>query len=250
MAINLHPLIFILGSVVLMSAISLVGIVTFLFRDKSLDRVFFVLVSFATGSLLGAAFLDLLPEAVSEGVKSTVFGGVLLGIMLFFLVEKFLYWYHCHEGECDIHQFTYLNLIGDGIHNFIDGVIITSAFLTSVPLGLITSFAIMLHEIPQELGDFSILVYGGFSRAKALAYNFISSLAALAGALSAYFFLTQIKDITSSIIGLAAGGFIYIACTDLIPELHKERTLVRSLQQFILISLGIGVILAGKLIFE
>lgn len=246
----MHPLIFILGSVMLVSILSLIGIITFLFRDKSLERIFFVLVSFATGSLLGAAFLHLLPEAVEESSGLMTFGSVLFGIMIFFLLEKFLYWYHCHKGECDIHQFTYLNLIGDGVHNFIDGVIIASAFLTSISLGLTTTVAIMLHEIPQELGDFGVLVYGGFTRAKALTYNFISSLASLVGALLAYFFLVQIRGFTSSMIGLATGGFIYIACTDLIPELNKERNLSRSLQQFILISLGIGFILAGKFIFE
>lgn len=246
----MHPLIFILGSVILMSLISLIGVIAFLFKGKYLDSVFFVLVSFATGSLLGAAFLHLLPEAVEESSGLMTFGSVLFGIMIFFLLEKFLYWYHCHKGECDIHQFTYLNLIGDGVHNFIDGVIIASAFLTSISLGLTTTVAIMLHEIPQELGDFGVLVYGGFTRAKALTYNFISSLTSLVGALLAYFFLVQIRGFTSSMIGLAAGGFIYIACTDLIPELNKERNLSRSLQQFILISLGIGFILAGKFIFE
>ncbi len=246
----MHPLIFILGSVFVVSVISLIGIVTFLFKSKSLDKVFFVLVSFAAGSLLGAAFLDLLPEAVGDASDLRIFGSVLFGIMLFFLLEKFLYWYHCHEGECDVHQFTYLNLVGDGIHNFLDGVIIASAFLTSTSVGLITSIAIVLHEIPQELGDFGVLVYGGFSRAKALAYNFVTALTSFLGAILAYFFLNQVKGVTPLMISVAAGGFIYIACTDLMPELNKDRTLRRSIQQFILISLGIGVILAGKLIFE
>lgn len=246
----MHPLISILISVFIVSAISLIGIVTFLFKSKSLDKIFFVLVSFATGSLLGAAFLDLLPEAVGDASSLRIFGSVLFGIMLFFLLEKFLYWYHCHEGECDVHQFTYLNLVGDGIHNFLDGVIIASAFLTSTSVGVITSIAIVLHEIPQELGDFGVLVYGGFSRAKALAYNFVTALTSFLGAILAYFFLNQVKGVTPLMISVAAGGFIYIACTDLIPELNKDRTLRRSIQQFILISLGIGVILAGKLIFE
>lgn len=246
----MHPLIFILGSVFLVSIISLIGIITFLFRGKSLERIFFVLVSFATGSLLGAAFLHLLPEAVSEANGSKVFGCALFGIMLFFLMEKFLYWYHCHEGECDVHQFTYLNLIGDGIHNFLDGVIIASAFLTGISVGLIATIAIVLHELPQELGDFGILVYGGFSKMKALAYNFLAALSSFLGAILAYFFLDKLKGFTPFMISIAAGGFIYIACTDLIPELNKERVLRLSLQQFILVILGIAVILAGKLIFE
>ncbi len=246
----MHPLASILISVFIVSAVSLIGIVTFLFKTKSLDRIFFVLVSFATGSLLGAAFLDLLPEALDKVEPSKAFGSVIFGIMLFFLMEKFLYWYHCHEGECDVHQFTYLNLVGDGIHNFLDGVIIASAFLTSASAGFIASIAIILHEIPQELGDFGILVYGGFSKGKALAYNFLTALSAVLGAVLAYFFLNKLEGVTPFMISVAAGGFIYIACTDLIPELNKERIASRSIQQFILILLGIGVILAGKLIFR
>ncbi|MFH0771052.1 MAG: ZIP family metal transporter [Candidatus Omnitrophota bacterium] len=246
----LHPLAYILISVFVVSVVSLIGIFTFLFKNKSLNKIFFVLVSFATGSLLGAAFLDLLPEAMEEISSMKVSACVLSGIMLFFLMEKFLYWHHCHKGECDVHQFAYLNLIGDGAHNFFDGVIITSAFLTSPSIGFITTIAILLHEIPQELGDFGVLVYGGFSRAKALACNFLTALTAFLGAILAYFFMSRIKGIAPFAISVSAGGFIYIACTDLIPELNKERLAFRSLLQFILISLGIGVILAGKLIFE
>ncbi len=246
----MNPLVSILISVFVVSVISLIGIVTFLFKSKSLDKIFFVMVSFATGSMLGAAFLDLLPEAIGQMSPEKVFGSALFGIMIFFLLEKFLYWYHCHEGECDVHQFTYLNLFGDGIHNFLDGVIIASAFLTSNSVGIIATIAIVLHEIPQELGDFGVLVYGGFSKAKALFYNFVTALMAFLGAVAAYFFLNQIKGFTPLMVGVAAGGFIYISCTDLIPELNKERKVARSIQQFVLILLGIGLILAGKLVFK
>jgi zinc and cadmium transporter len=240
----------ILISVFIVSAISLIGIVTFLFKSKSLDRIFFVLVSFATGSMLGAAFLDLLPEAVGKAPPEKVFASALLGILIFFLMEKFLYWYHCHEGECDVHQFTYLSLVGDGIHNFLDGVIIAAAFLVNTQAGVVTTIAIVLHEIPQELGDFGILIYGGFSRVKALVCNFLTALTAVAGAVTAYFFLDKIEGFTSLMIGVAAGGFIYISCTDLIPELKKERRISRSIQQLVLILLGIGVISAGKFFFK
>lgn len=240
----------ILISVFIVSVISLVGIVTFLFKNKSLDKVFFVLVSFAIGSMLGAAFFDLLPEAVEKAPPEIIFGSVLLGIIIFFLMEKFLYWYHCHEGECDVHQFTYLNIVGDGIHNFLDGVIIAAAFLTSTSVGIIATIAIVLHEIPQEMGDFGILVYGGFSKVKALAYNFLTALTAVVGAVVAYFFLDRITGFTPFMIGVASGGFIYISCTDLIPELNKDRRVVRSIQQFLLMLLGMGVILAGKMFFK
>lgn len=246
----MHTLVYILISVFIVSAISLIGIFTFMLKTKSLNRVFFVLVSFATGSMLGAAFLDLLPEAVEKTAPEKIFGSVLIGIMVFFLMEKFLYWYHCHEGECEVHQFTYLNLVGDGIHNFLDGVIIAAAFLTGTSVGVIATIAIVLHEIPQELGDFGVLVYGGFSRIKALMCNFITALTAVAGAVMAYFFLDKVQGFTPVVIGIAAGGFIYISCTDLIPELNKERSVVRSIQQFLLILLGIGVILAGKMFFK
>ncbi|MFA5148507.1 MAG: ZIP family metal transporter [Candidatus Omnitrophota bacterium] len=242
----MNTLVCILISVFIVSAISLIGVFTLLFKSKSLDKVFFVLVSFATGSMLGAAFLDLMPEAIEKAPPEKVFGSVLAGLMIFFLMEKFLYWYHCHEGECDIHQFTYLNLFGDGLHNFLDGVIIAAAFLGSTSLGVITTLAIVLHEIPQELGDFGVLVYGGFSRVKALVCNFLTALTSVAGAVAAYFFLDKIEGLTPLIIGIAAGGFIYISCTDLIPELNKQRKVSISIQQFILILLGIGVILAGK----
>jgi zinc and cadmium transporter len=241
---------YILISVFIVSAISLIGIVTLLFKNKSLDKVFFVLVSFATGSMLGAAFLDLMPEAIEKSSAGKASGSVLVGIIMFFLMEKFLYWYHCHEGECDVHQFTYLNLFGDGLHNFLDGVIIAAAFLGSTSLGVITTLAIVLHEIPQELGDFGVLVYGGFSRTKALVCNFLTALTSVAGAVVAYFFLDKIEGLTPLMIGVAAGGFIYISCTDLIPELNKQRKVSSSIQQFILILLGIGVILAGKIFFK
>jgi zinc and cadmium transporter len=240
----------ILISVFIVSAISLIGIFTLLFKNKSLDKIFFVLVSFATGSMLGAAFLDILPEAVEKTSPEGVFGSALLGIMIFFLMEKFLYWYHCHEGECEVHQFTYLNLVGDGIHNFFDGAIIAAAFLTGTSVGIIATIAIVMHEIPQELGDFGILVYGGFSKIKALTYNFITALTAVAGAIIAYFFLDKITGFTPFMLGIAGGGFIYISCTDLIPELNKEKKVASSIQQFILMLLGIGVILAGKIFFK
>ena len=192
--------------------------------------------------MLGAAFLDLIPEAIEGEINGFIFMYILGGIILFFVLEKFLYWSHCHEGKCDIHAFSYLNLFGDGIHNFIDGVIIATSFLSSVSLGTVTTLAIIFHEVPQELGDFSILVYGGFSRKKALFYNYLCSLTAVLGALAGYFFSSQFASVNSYVLAFAAGGFIYISCSDLIPELHKERNLKLSLLQVILILLGIGLI--------
>ncbi len=239
----------ILLTVFIVSLISLIGIFSLLLKENMMERILFILVSFAAGSLLGAAFLDLLPEAIGEDLNLEIFNYVLLGIILFFIMEKFLYWYHCHKGKCNVHTFTYLNLIGDGIHNFIDGIIIATSFLVSIPLGTVTSLAIILHEIPQEMGDFGILVYGGLSKRRALFYNFISALTAFLGALIAYFFLSRTDNFAPFIIAFAAGGFIYIACSDLIPELHKERDVKKSSLQFILLLTGIAVIFFVKSIF-
>lgn len=238
----------ILLTVFIVSLISLIGIFSLLLKENVMDKILFILVSFSAGSLLGAAFLDLLPEAV-DGGNPGILNYVLLGIILFFMMEKFLYWYHCHRGKCEVHIFTYLNLIGDGIHNFTDGVIIATSFLVSIPLGTVTSLAIILHEIPQEIGDFGILVYGGFSKTRALFYNFISALTAFLGALVAYFFIPKAENFAPFIIAFAAGGFIYIACSDLIPELHKEKNTRRSFLQFALLLIGIAIIFFVRAIF-
>ena len=240
----------ILISVLIVSSISLIGIVTVLFRIKSMDKLFFVLVSFAVGALLGAAFLDLLPESIKAAEPFWVFVCVLIGILFFLLMESFLYWYHCHDRECKVHEFNYLCLMGASIHNFFDGVIIAATYMSGASIGFIATIAIIFHEIPRELGDYGILVFGGFSKWKALFYNFLTAITAFAGALCAYFFLDKFKTYIPYLVSIAAGGFIYISLTDLIPELGKKKMLSRSLAQFGLIALGIGVILAGKIFFK
>lgn len=155
-------------------------------------------------------------------------------------MERYLHWRHCHEeGECKIHAFTYLNLVGDGFHNFIDGMVIAASFLVSLKLGLVTTLAIVLHEIPQELGDFAVLVYGGFTKKKALLFNFASALMAVLGAVIGYLVTDLVKNFASFILPFTAGGFIYIATSDLIPELHKENDLKRSTAAFLAFLLGI-----------
>ncbi len=195
-----------------------------------------MLVSFASGSLLGGAFLHLIPEALSPYDES-VFIVILVGILVFFLLEKSL-WKHCHEKECPVHPFAYLNLFGDGLHNFIDGVIIAASFLVSIPLGTAATMAVISHEVPQEIGDFGILVYGGLSKNKALFYNFLSAITAFVGAAFTYVFSAFIPNM-SYLLSFAAGSFIYISTTDLIPELRKERNLAVSFAQFILLLVGI-----------
>ncbi len=205
----------------IVSLISLIGIFFIGMKQDTLTKAIKYLVSFAAGGLLGGAFFHLLPESMETGNPS-IFVYVLSGIMIFFLIEKFLHWRHCHKGHCDAHTFTYLNLIGDGIHNFIDGMIIAASFGADMRLGVVTTLAVAAHEIPQEIGDFGILVYGGFSKAKALLFNLLSGLTAMAGAVIAYFSFNQIVWLKEFLIPFTAGGFLYIALVDLIPELHKE----------------------------
>lgn len=205
----------------IVSLVSLIGIFFVGMKQDTLTKVIKYLVSFAVGGLLGGAFFHLLPESMESGERS-MFVYVLSGIIIFFLIEKFLHWRHCHKGYCDAHTFTYLNLIGDGIHNFIDGMIIAASFVADMRLGVVTTLAVAAHEIPQEIGDFGILVYGGFSKAKALLFNLLSALTAMAGAVIAYFSFNQIVWLEGFLIPFTAGGFLYIALVDLIPELHKE----------------------------
>ncbi len=184
--------------------------------------------------------MHILPECLENNKSEAVFSYLILGIIIFFLMERYLHWRHCHEeGGCKIHAFTYLNLVGDGFHNFIDGMVIAASFMVSLKLGLITTLAIVLHEIPQELGDFAVLVYGGFTKKKALLFNFASALMAVLGAVIGYFVADLVKNFTNFILPFTAGGFIYIATSDLIPELHKENDLKRSTAAFIAFLLGI-----------
>jgi len=162
-------------------------------------------------------------------------------------MEKFLYWRHCHEEKCPVHMFVYLNLVGDGIHNFVDGMIIAASFILSYDLGVATTLAVIFHEIPQEIGDFGVLMYGGLTRRRALAYNFVSALTAVVGALTAYH-LAYIQGVEHFLVPFAAGGFIYIAATDLMPELHKRTQAKESLTQLAAILTGIGLMSTLKVL--
>jgi len=229
----------ILGSVLVVSVVSLVGVIFLGLRDQLLAKLLMGLVGFASGSLIGGAFLHLVPHSLETVSSATVFQFTILGILLFFVLEKFLYWRHCHQADCDVHTFAYMNLVGDGVHNFLDGVVIAAAYLTTIPLGITTTLAVLFHEIPQEIGDFGVLVYGGLSRGRALLYNLFSALTAVAGAVSMILLGSWIANVVPLIIPLAAGGFIYIAGTDLMPELHKRFTLKDSLMQTAAIVLGV-----------
>jgi zinc and cadmium transporter len=231
-------------SVLGVSLIAFAGLFTFSLKIERLKKILLFLISFAAGSLLGDAFIHLLPEAVSLSSKTlTISLWILAGLVLFFVMEKVLKWRHCHEPECEDHAHSVgmMSLIGDGVHNFIDGAIIAASFLVSPALGLATTIAVIIHEIPQEMGDFGILIHAGYSRKQALFYNFLSALTAVAGAALTLTFGASFSNLTSYLIPFTIGGFIYIATADLIPELHKEVRLRYSFFQLLSFLLGIGL---------
>jgi len=239
-------LIVVLASVTLVSLVAFVGILFIGLKEAFLKRIVMALVGFASGSLIGGAFIHLLPESLEE-TGQVAFHYVIAGIVFFFVMEKFLYWRHCHKGECPVHIFAYLNLIGDGIHNFIDGMVIAASYILSWDLGVATTLAVIFHEIPQEIGDFGVLIYGGLTKGKALAYNFVSALTAVAGAFITYH-LAYIQGIERFLVPFAAGGFIYIAATDLMPELHKRNQAKESIVQLLSVLAGIGLMSALKIL--
>lgn len=213
-----NPLI-IIGSSILISLISLVGVTVLFIKKKMLKKILFVLVSFSAGTLLGATFFDLLPEAL-EGSGNFLY--VLLGILGFFALERYLHWHHCHKGDCDVKPLAYVNLIADGVHNLIDGALIASSYLHSFNLGIITTIAVIFHEIPQEIGDFAVLLHAGVKPKKALLFNLLSGLIAILGSLIVIFVLKNFEKTIPILISVTAGGFIYLALVDIVPELHKE----------------------------
>lgn len=233
-------------SVLIISMISFIGIFTISIRQKDLARILTYMVSFAAGALVGDAFIHLLPEIVEEvGFTFNISLYVLFGIFSMFVIEKFIHWHHCHgDPKChddkNVRAYAKMNLIGDGVHNFVDGVIIASSFLVSIPVGLATTIAVALHEIPQEIGDFGVLLHGGFKRGKALLFNFLSGVMAVVGAIVALLFAAVSENVVLFLVPLAAGHFIYIAVADLIPELHKELDINKSLLQLFFFVLGIA----------
>jgi zinc and cadmium transporter len=217
------------------------------------------LVSFAIGTLLGAAFLEVIPHAFEQGEAHTVAASILGGIFAFFVLEKLLLWRHCHTENCEVHdqhanahdhgRSGLLIVVGDTVHNFLDGLLIAAAFLQSTELGIIAALAIIAHEIPQEVGDFLILLHSGYSRMKALAMNLISSLATVIGGVIGYFALQHVSGMEPVLLGFVAASMIYVAVADLIPGLHRRPELRDTAYQSLLIALGIGTVgLLGALL--
>lgn len=258
-------------SILIISCLSLVGVFMISIKEKTLDNILFILVAFATGTILATALFDLVPESLhhleelnAEGAsipELLVFGFIALGYVSFFIIERFIYWFHGHSHEHDnklvcydtiiegrnqplekgtnIRNFARLNLIGDGLHNFLDGVIIVVAFSTGLANGIIITLAVLFHELPQEVGDFGILLYGGFTKKSALLFNFLSALIALFGGLFALFFSVLIEGFNFFFLAFSGGGFLYLATTELMPELTKQKKLKKSITQAIIFLIGL-----------
>ena len=251
-------------SVLIVSLVSFIGVLTLGIKAEKLRKILIYFISFSAGALFGDAFIHLMPEIIKEqgfGLEVSIY--LLLGILIFFILEKIVHFqqYHCHGEACEhelegevhksknkkIHSFAYMSLIGSSLHNFIDGTIIAASYLVSFPIGLATTIAVILHEIPHELGDFSILVHGGFTKGKALFINFLSALISLLGIFFTFLLSSRADSVVNIILPLATGGFIYIAGSDLIPELHKHGGLKTSVIQVLAFILGI-LIMAAMLI--
>ena len=254
----MSPSLYALISVVIVSLISLIGLAALSLNKKTLQSMIFILVSLAVGALFGDAFIHLIPEAFAQSDNSTTTSLLIIGgFLIFFIFEKFLHIHHSHGEEdadlCNdpeqhktkkIQPLGYMILASDSFHNFIDGIIIGVSYLVSIEVGIASTLAIMLHEIPQEIGDFGILLHSGFTRKRALIMNFLSALAAIAGVLIVIIIGSSAEELILLILPIAAGGFIYIAASDLVPELHKIHDTKKSLVQFIAILAGIGTMLA------
>jgi len=239
----MDALLWIILVTVLDGAAALIGVVFFRIGEKKLKSLLFIMVAFSAGTLLSGAFFHMMVESLGSLEPDTAFGYMIAGFVIFFVIERFLHWHHCHEGSCDVHPVSQLILIGDGVHNFIDGLVIASSFMVSIPFGIVTSMVIIGHELPQEIGDYAVLVYGGFRRGRALVLNFMSQLTAVAGGLIGYFVTTSYSVL---LLPFAAGGFLYISASDLIPELHKEKETVKILTAFFGFLLGIAFIVSMK----
>jgi len=222
----------------------LVAASVLLINDSARTRVVPWLVSYAVGALLGAATLKILPEAAEQVAPARLFATLLVGVMLFFVLEKLVLWRHCHTHDCEVHDGSVVGVIvGDSFHNFIDGAVIATAVMTSVPLGISTAIAVAAHEIPQELGDFAILLHSGYSRGRALLLNVLSGLSSALGAVVAFVAFDFVPTLRPYCLALSAASFLYVAMADLIPGLHRGRTDAASMRQILLIGAGIGTML-------
>jgi zinc and cadmium transporter len=237
-------LVWIFFALILVSLIGLAGVFSLFIKRKTLEKIVFPLVSFAAGALVGGALYHLFAEGLERIGTLQAINWFVLGFIIFFILERILRWHHCHNLKCKVHPFSYLIFVGDTIHNIIDGLVIASTFLVDIRLGILTTFLIIVHEVPQELGNFATAVYGGMKRNKAIAFTFLSQASCIIGGLFGYYFLS--KEAILHLLPFAAGGFIYIAASDLIPELHRELNIKKSIISFTLFLFGLAFVIGLK----
>lgn len=240
-------LLWIIGATVVDSLVGLVGVFSLFVSETLLKRVLKTLVAFSAGALLGGGFFHLLPEAIEKMPVVSAFGIAIIGFLVFFVLEEYLHWHLCEE--CDIHPYSYLMIIGDSVHNILDGLVIAGTFMVSNYLGFITTILIIAHEVPQELGVFGVLVSGGFDRSKAISFSFMAQCTCVLGGILGFLFVSKMEVLALFIIPFAAGGFIYIAAADLIPGMHKTEGLEK-ITSFIWLCVGIAFMLFIKLAFN
>jgi len=246
----MSPFLWILLTTVAISLLAWIGILTLFLKEALLDRALLVLVALAAGGLIGGAFLHLIPRTVRAWGDELLLPFLFLigGFCLFFVLEAFISWHHHHGTTHEHEPVTYLVLVSDTIHNFIDGLVIAGSFLAGIPVGIVTALAIALHEIPQEIGDFGVLVYGGFDRRRALVLNYLTQSTVILGGIVGFYVTDVFTQAPAYLLPFAAGNFIYIASSDLIPEIKHEDDLSRSLLYFAVFLLGIGFMLGIRLI--
>jgi zinc and cadmium transporter len=243
----MNTLLWIIAATLIDSLVGLVGVLTLWVKEAFMERVIRVLVAFSAGALLGGAFFHLLAEALEKMPSNNVFAITMAGFLAFFILEEYLHWHQCEE--CEIHPYSYLMIIGDSVHNVLDGLVIAGTFMVSVHLGIITTILIIAHEVPQELGVFGVLLSGGFKKGQALYYCFIAQCTCVLGGIFGYLFFGKMETLTQWIIPFAAGGFIYIAAADLIPGMHKTEG-IKKISSFLWLCLGLGFMIAVKVILK
>ncbi len=246
----MNTLAWIIGSSLVMSAIALVGSVTLFLKEETLERILLPLVAFAAGSMIGGAFFHMIPAGITKfGNTTSFYVWIVVGFSVFFALEQLLHWHHCHRASADCKRpLTYLILIGDGLHNFIGGMAIASTFIADIRLGIMAWLAAAAHEIPQELGDFGVLIHGGWGKRKALMFNVLSALTFLAGGLLAY--VASFNFDVSFLIPFAAGNFLYIGASDLVPEVKEHENLRDNIKNFLAFISGLVLMLVIKLTLE
>jgi len=242
----MQTLLWIIAATALNSLMGLAGIVSLRMRPEALDRFVKVFVAFSAGVLIGGAFFHLLIESLDMLSPNLTFLTAVIGFLLFFVFEEYLHWHLCEE--CEIHPYSYLMIVGDTLHNMIDGLVIAAAFMVSVPLGVVTTLMVLGHELPQELGVFSILVSGGIEKRKAVFYSFLAQCSCILGGIIGFIFMGKITLLSVFLLPLAAGGFIYIAASDLIPSMHKTEGFGK-VASFVWLCAGIGFMIAAKAVF-